>query len=207
MNAVRFHCRGGRGNKAGKLPGCCRRSPPNNGSGDSPRPPFLSVFVNEVCELVFVRLIHHLCGGHSLARILTHIQRAIRRKTESPVRFVELQAAGAEVGEQAVERCRRNVLPDGTEGFADQRDLRSLGAQLSGDFVQSGFEPGPSLLDHDRSRSGDLLGRACGQSRKHALRVRACSRLWWRRDAHGETQSHLVKEPAHGVTDFVMRSP
>ncbi len=42
------------------------RPGPDNGSGDSPRPPFLSEFVNQVGEFFFVGLIYHLFGRRSL---------------------------------------------------------------------------------------------------------------------------------------------
>ena len=60
----------------------CRsnRPPPHNCSGDCPRPPFLTVFVNEICQLTLAHLIHHLSGGRPLARIETHIQRPVRLK-------------------------------------------------------------------------------------------------------------------------------
>jgi hypothetical protein len=60
---------------------CCRRNRPgpNNGSGDSPRPPFLSEFVNQVGEFVFVFLIYHLLGRLPCAYPSACL-RAIRRK-------------------------------------------------------------------------------------------------------------------------------
>jgi len=66
--------------------------PRTNGSGDSPRPPFLSVLVNEVSSSRCVCLIHHLFGGDSRSRIHTHVDGPVRLKTKSSVRFVELKA-------------------------------------------------------------------------------------------------------------------
>ena len=60
----------------------------HDGPGDSPRPPFLSVFVNEVCKLSLVNLVYHLFGGLPGSRVHPHIQRPIRLKTESSARFV-----------------------------------------------------------------------------------------------------------------------
>ncbi len=88
-----FHWRSGSGNNPGQLPRGCHRPPPHNGSGDSPRPPFLSVLVNQVGQLALARLVYHLFGGHAGAPVHAHIQRSIRLKTKSSSRLVQLQAA------------------------------------------------------------------------------------------------------------------
>src|SRR5664279_4409712 len=56
-----------------KLCGGMNRPRPNNGSGDSPRPPFLTEFVNRIGKLALVELIYHLIGSEPGVRIHPHI--------------------------------------------------------------------------------------------------------------------------------------
>src|SRR5215468_9818123 len=83
--------------------GIAYRPRPANGSGDSPRPPFLSEFVNHVGKLSLVEVVYHLFGGTLGVRVHPHIERPFRLKTESAPGVVELQAAHAEIGKQAVD--------------------------------------------------------------------------------------------------------
>src|SRR5271157_58744 len=78
------------------------RPRPANGSGDSPRPPFLSEFVNHIGKLSLVEVVYHLFGGALGMRVHPHVERSVRLKTESARRVVQLQAADSEVGENAV---------------------------------------------------------------------------------------------------------
>src|SRR5580658_10283001 len=74
------------------------RPRPANGSGDSPRPPFLSEFVNHIGKLSLVEVVYHLFGGTLPTRVHPHVERSIRLKTKSARRVVELQAADSDVG-------------------------------------------------------------------------------------------------------------
>src|SRR5260370_13731732 len=110
------------------------RPRPANGSGDSPRPPFLSEFVNHIGKLSLVEVVYHLFGGALGPRVHPHVERAIRLKTESARGIVQLQAAHSDVGEDSVDPCcllaRRNLC----EGSLQQRDLRpicALGCEFS----------------------------------------------------------------------------
>src|SRR5439155_5515070 len=85
-----------------KVHGSSYRPRPDNGSGDSPRPPFLTEFVNQVGKCDLVDLIYHLFGGLAGQRVHPHIQRSFRLKTKSARGVVELQAADAEIGKNAV---------------------------------------------------------------------------------------------------------
>src|SRR5271155_3609397 len=78
------------------------RRRPDNGSGDSPRPPFLSEFVNHISKLALVEVVYHLFGGTLRPRVHPHIERSIRLKTESACSIVELQTAHSDVGQQTV---------------------------------------------------------------------------------------------------------
>src|SRR5438552_19126410 len=78
------------------------RPRPDNGSGDSPRPPFLSEFVNHIGKLALVEVVYHLFGGTLTLRVHPHVERSIRLKTESACGNGKLQAAYADVCEQAV---------------------------------------------------------------------------------------------------------
>src|SRR5215469_12084334 len=82
--------------------GVAYRPRPANGSGDSPRPPFLSEFVNHVGKLSLIEVVYHLFGGKLGLRVHPHIERPFRLKTESARAVVKLQAADAEIGQQAV---------------------------------------------------------------------------------------------------------
>src|SRR5881275_1244228 len=79
------------------------RPRPANGSGDSPRPPFLSEFVNHIGKLSLVEVVYHLFGGTLPTRVHPHVERSIRLKTKSARRIVELQAAYANVGQDTVD--------------------------------------------------------------------------------------------------------
>ena len=59
------------------------RPRPDNGSGDSPRPPFLTEFVNQIGECDLVDLIYHLFGGGPGLRIHSHVERSFRLKTKA----------------------------------------------------------------------------------------------------------------------------
>src|SRR6266851_1567289 len=78
------------------------RPRPDNGSGDSPRPPFLSEFVNHIGKLSLVEVVYHLFGGSLRPRVHPHVERSIRLKTESACGIGKLQTADAKIGENAV---------------------------------------------------------------------------------------------------------
>src|SRR5271170_2364315 len=78
------------------------RPRPDNGSGDSPRPPFLSEFVNHIGKLALVEVVYHLFGGTLGVRVHPHIERSIRLKTKSARGIGKLQAAYAKICEDAV---------------------------------------------------------------------------------------------------------
>src|SRR6185436_5256080 len=86
------------------MSGCSYRPRPYNGSGDSPRPPFLTEFVNQIGKLALVEPIYRLIGGALCARVHPHVERTLRLKTESPLRVLELHGAQSDVGQQPVGR-------------------------------------------------------------------------------------------------------
>src|ERR1017187_1746825 len=91
----------GRGrNHFRKLCGSVNRPRPNNGSGDSPRPPFLTEFVNRVGQLALVAAIYHLFGSQSGMRIHPHVQRTICLKTESTRGVLQLHGTDAQRSEE-----------------------------------------------------------------------------------------------------------
>jgi hypothetical protein len=73
------------------MSGTSYRPRPDNGSGDSPRPPFLTEFVNHICEVFFAHAIYHLIGGALSLRVHSHVERPFRLKTESARCVTELQ--------------------------------------------------------------------------------------------------------------------
>src|SRR5277367_6405049 len=79
------------------------RPRPANGSGDSPRPPFLSEFVNHIGKLSLVEVVYHLFGGSLATRVHPHVERSIRLKTKSARRIVQLQTADPNVGQDSVD--------------------------------------------------------------------------------------------------------
>src|SRR5512140_1030977 len=83
----------------------CRsyRPRPANGSGDSPRPPFLSEFVNHIGKLSLVEVVYHLFVGTLTTRVPPHVERSIRLKTESARAVVQLQAADPDIRQQTVD--------------------------------------------------------------------------------------------------------
>src|SRR5580704_10481256 len=104
------------------------RPRPANGSGDSPRPPFLSEFVNHIGKLSLVEVVYHLFGDTLALRVHPHVERSIRLKTKSARRVVQLQAAYSDVGQDAV-NCRRLLsLCNLCEGTMKQRDCWPIGA-------------------------------------------------------------------------------
>src|SRR6476646_9929907 len=78
------------------------RPRPDNGSGDSPRPPFLTEFVNQIGKLTLVELVYHLFGRRLRLRIHSHVERSVRLKTKAACGIRKLQAADAQVGENPV---------------------------------------------------------------------------------------------------------
>src|SRR5579859_7189688 len=96
------------------------RPRPDNGSGDSPRPPFLTEFVNQIGKLALVELVYHLFGSGLGHGIHPHVQWPFRLKTKAPRRISELQAAYAQVGENSVETVVRNVVVSRASGVVRQ---------------------------------------------------------------------------------------
>src|ERR1700694_2320838 len=102
------------------------RPRPDNGSGDSPRPPFLSEFVNHIGKLSLVEVVYHLFGGTLRPRVHPHVERSFRLKTKSACGIVELQAANADVSENAVDGRWSSVVRDLTKRPMQQRNLRPV---------------------------------------------------------------------------------
>src|ERR1700689_3418737 len=107
------------------------RPRPANGSGDSPRPPFLSEFVNHIGKLSLVEVVYHLFGGTLALRVHPHVERSIRLKTKSARRIVELQTADSDVSQNSVHARWLLPLRDLCKGSLQQRDLRPVGSRLS----------------------------------------------------------------------------
>src|SRR5258707_5146699 len=83
--------------------GSSYRPRPDNGSGDSPRPPFLTELVNQIGECDLVDLVYHLFGGAPGLRIHSHVERSFRLKTKASRRVVQLQTAYADVCQDSVD--------------------------------------------------------------------------------------------------------
>src|SRR5437763_13483767 len=94
------------------MSGITYRPRSDNGSGDSPRPPFLTEFVNHIREVFFAHVVYHLFGGALFIRVHPHVERPFRLKTESAGRITELQRAHTQVGEQSVCAGSRNALSE-----------------------------------------------------------------------------------------------
>src|SRR5271163_234130 len=107
------------------------RPRPANGSGDSPRPPFLSEFVNHIGKLSLVEVVYHLFGGSIALRVHPHVERSIRLKTKSARRIAQLQAANSDVCEQAVSP-QTSDLGQTRKRPVHQRDLRPVFLPNSG---------------------------------------------------------------------------
>src|SRR5271169_1174435 len=86
------------------------RPRPDNGSGDSPRPPFLSEFVNHIGKLALVEVVYHLFGGTLRPRVHSHVERPFRLKTKSARRIVQLQTAHSDIGQQSVRKLPAETL-------------------------------------------------------------------------------------------------
>src|SRR5579864_8113072 len=110
---------------------------PDNGSGDSPRPPFLTEFVNHIGETALVEVVYHLIGGKLAAHVHAHIERSFRLKTESACCVGKLQGADSQIGQQAVCAPSLDSLADCGVGGVDQLDLRHLAAKFGREIVQA----------------------------------------------------------------------
>ena len=119
-----------------QLCGGMNRPRPNNGSGDSPRPPFLTEFVNRIGKLTLVEAIYHLFGGQPRLRIHPHIKGPFRLKTESSRCVLQLHGADAQVGKQSVRGCRRHMLGHLGERSVYQLNLRPVTRQFRRRFCQ-----------------------------------------------------------------------
>src|ERR1700687_696842 len=104
------------------------RPRPDNGSGDSPRPPFLSEFVNHIGKLSLVEVVYHLFGGTLRPRVHPHVERSVRLKTKSARRIVQLQAAYADVGQDSVHTAGLLPFRNLGERAMQQRDLWPIGS-------------------------------------------------------------------------------
>src|SRR5262249_34427411 len=88
------------------------RPRPDNSSGDSPRPPFLTEFVNHICEIFFAHVVYHLIGGALALRVHPHVERSFRLKTESALRVSQLKRTQTQIRQNAVRASLRNPLTD-----------------------------------------------------------------------------------------------
>src|SRR6185312_6447706 len=117
----------------------CRsyRPCPDNGSGDSPRPPFLTEFVNHISESSLVDAVYHLIGGALAARVHAHVERPFRLKTESACCVGQLHGADSQIGQQAV--CAFGRYPRSYFGIRsmNQGHGRRLAAKLGCDVVEA----------------------------------------------------------------------
>src|SRR5689334_13170411 len=102
------------------------RPRPDNGSGDSPRPPFLTEFVNHIREFLFAHAVYHLIGGALAMRVHPHIEWSFRLKTESARCIAELQRTYAQIRQQPVGASRRDMLGDLGVRAVQQGDLRPV---------------------------------------------------------------------------------
>src|SRR5690348_5265326 len=103
MNALVFHWPGRSPYNIRQLLGGMYRPRPDNGSGDSPRPPFLTEFVNHIGKLALVHVVYHLIGGQLGLRVHSHVERSFRLKTKAALGSAELQAADSQISENAVD--------------------------------------------------------------------------------------------------------
>src|SRR4051812_33631768 len=115
------------------------RPRPYNGSGDSPRPPFLTEFVNHIREVFFAHVVYHLFGGALTLRIHPHIEWAFRLKTETPCGVFKLHGADADVCQQPVYRFVRNVLGYLSKARMQERDPWPVVFQLRWRLAQTPF--------------------------------------------------------------------
>src|SRR5580704_2229363 len=106
--------------------GISYRPRPDNGSGDSPRPPFLSEFVNHIGKLALVEVVYHLFGGTLRPGVHPHVERSFRLKTESARRIVQLQTAYSDVSQQSVRKSPVEPLSYFGERAMHQRDRRPV---------------------------------------------------------------------------------
>src|ERR1700739_436788 len=105
--------------------GRCYRPRADNGSGDSPRPPFLSEFVNHIGKLALVEVVYHLFGGTLGPRVHPHVERSLRLKPESARCIVQLQTADSDICKQAV-GPQTSALSQTRERLMQQRNRRPI---------------------------------------------------------------------------------
>src|SRR5437762_9147717 len=117
------------------------RPRPANGSGDSPRPPFLSEFVNHIGKLSLVEVVYHLFGGTLAMRVHPHVQRSIRLKAESPCCVAQLQAADSDVGQNSIYGPSLLALRNLCEGSVQQGDLWPVGSRIPASGFRIFFSP------------------------------------------------------------------
>src|SRR5215470_1701774 len=104
------------------------RPRPDNSSGDSPRPPFLTEFVNHIREIFFAHVVYHLIGGALAMRIHSHVERSFRLKTKSAIWVGQLKRTQAQICQNAVRARLRNPSTDLGKRAVDQQDLGSFTA-------------------------------------------------------------------------------
>src|ERR1035438_4045120 len=121
------------------------RPRPDNGSGDSPRPPFLTEFVNHIGQLALVDVVYHLFGGLAGHRVHPHVQRSFRLKTKSPRRIRELQPANPQIRQQTIQRSRAGTQTNLSKRPMNQRDCRPIQLQS---LVVSRWSFGSAFTDN-----------------------------------------------------------
>src|SRR5258705_2972927 len=94
------------------MSGRTHRPCPYNGSGDSPRPPFLTEFVNHIGEIFFAHAVYHLIGGGLAMRVHSHVQRSFRLETESSRSVLKLHGADADIRQKPLRGIFPNMLRD-----------------------------------------------------------------------------------------------
>src|SRR5205807_10393338 len=109
------------------MSGSSYRPRSDNGSGDSPRPPFLSEFVNHIREVFFANMVYHLIGGALTMRVHPHVERPFRLKTESARRITKLQRAHAQVSQDSIRACGWNQSFQLCIRAMQQGDVRVFG--------------------------------------------------------------------------------
>jgi len=136
------------------MSGSSYRPRADNGSGDSPRPPFLTEFVNQIGEIALVELVYHLIGGTLAVRVHPHVERSFRLKAESARRFTQLQRAQADVGQHPVHAVRWHGAADGGKAAVQQGHLRPVRREFRGwtdEALARQFERVRVLIEGDQT--------------------------------------------------------
>ena len=138
-----------------------RLSSPHNGRGNGRGITLLTVFIEDLFQLLIGPGIHHRVGGEHIPAVHTHIQGRIRHVGKAPVPIVQLWGGHTQVQQNAVHSRNSQIPQNGihlAEIGVDQRHSVFIRCQPLSGGGQSHRIP----IDADQTAGGQVLRNMAG---------------------------------------------